>query len=105
MRHEFLQFLKNRKRIIQEDQNIDRKRENTFSRQFILIESVQQILSPLQGIPYAICGGHAVAFHGQPRTTDDIDVLVSQSNLQKAVSQFNFISTSPLTIGGIKNNY
>jgi len=29
------------------------------------------------GVEFAVCGGHAVAFHGYPRATMDIDLLVA----------------------------
>ena len=40
-------------------------------------ERQKQILSQLQsaGIPFVIVGGHAVAFHGYMRTTEDVDAV------------------------------
>jgi hypothetical protein len=35
------------------------------------------------GIPYAICGGLAVNAHGHPRTTTDIDVLLTADGLAR----------------------
>ncbi|MGI8640461.1 MAG: DUF6036 family nucleotidyltransferase [Pyrinomonadaceae bacterium] len=35
-------------------------------------------------LDYAVCGGWAVAIHGAPRATVDIDLLVSAENLSKA---------------------
>ncbi len=35
------------------------------------------------GIDYAVCGGVAVAFHGYPRLTDDIDILVQEEDLAR----------------------
>ncbi len=32
-----------------------------------------------QGVRYVIVGGYAVAFHGQPRYTGDIDIFVESS--------------------------
>ena len=37
-----------------------------------------------ENIDYAICGGWAMAIHGAPRATVDIDLLISSENLQKA---------------------
>lgn len=37
-----------------------------------------------QQIDYAVCGGWAMAIHGAPRATVDIDLLVSSENLQNA---------------------
>ncbi len=36
-----------------------------------------------EGIDYAVCGGVAVAFHGYPRLTDDIDILVQEEDLAR----------------------
>ena len=36
-----------------------------------------------EGIDYAVCGGVAVAFHGYPRLTDDIDILVREQDLAR----------------------
>ena len=38
------------------------------------------------GIEYALCGGLAVAFHGYPRATMDIDVLVTPEVLDAAIA-------------------
>lgn len=38
-----------------------------------------------QQIDYAVCGGWAMAIHGAPRATVDIDLLVSSENLQNAL--------------------
>jgi predicted nucleotidyltransferase len=39
-----------------------------------LREFVELLLS--RGVDFVVVGGHAVAFHGYPRMTDDIDLLV-----------------------------
>lgn len=36
-----------------------------------------------EGIPYAVCGGIAVAFYGFVRTTKDIDILVRKEDLAR----------------------
>jgi len=36
------------------------------------------------GIEYALCGGMAVAFHGYPRFTGDIDFLLIREHLSRA---------------------
>ena len=43
------------------------------------------------GVKYVIVGGYAVAFHGHPRFTGDIDFFVegSPENGQKLVSALN----------------
>lgn len=35
------------------------------------------------GIEYAICGGLAVAIHGYPRATRDIDLLIQEEDLER----------------------
>jgi hypothetical protein len=45
------------------------------------------------GIDYAVCGGMAVGFHGHPRLTKDIDLLVLQQDvprIQAAVARCGF---------------
>jgi hypothetical protein len=37
-------------------------------------------------IPYAICGGLAMAVHGRPRATVHIDILVQQEHLAMVLS-------------------
>ncbi len=37
------------------------------------------------GVPYAVCGGIAVAIHGFPRFTEDIDLLIHPSDEQRAL--------------------
>jgi hypothetical protein len=36
------------------------------------------------GVPHALCGGFAVAVHGVPRATKDIDFLVPEADLARA---------------------
>lgn len=38
-----------------------------------------------QRIPYAVCGGLAVTIHGRPRLTVDIDIVVPQPVMEKAI--------------------
>ncbi len=37
-------------------------------------------------IPYAVCGGMAVAIHGHPRFTQDIDLLIHPADEQRALA-------------------
>ena len=37
------------------------------------------------GIAYAVCGGIAVTMHGAPRSTKDIDLLISRDDLARAL--------------------
>jgi len=43
-----------------------------------LIKTINQ-----EDIPYAVCGGWALAIHGVPRATIDIDLIVLSENLQE----------------------
>ncbi len=36
------------------------------------------------GLEYAVCGGLAVAIHGRPRLTVDIDIVVAANDVQRA---------------------
>jgi hypothetical protein len=51
-------------------------------------------------VPHAIIGGHAVTFHGRPRMTDDVDVLVAPENVQNAIRQLQLQQIGPLRTGG-----
>jgi predicted nucleotidyltransferase len=49
------------------------------------------------GVRYLVIGGYAVAFHGHPRYTKDMDVwigmdAVNAANIVKALEQFGFAS-------------
>jgi predicted nucleotidyltransferase len=49
------------------------------------------------GVRYLVIGGYAVAFHGHPRYTKDMDVWVAMdaenaANIVKALEQFGFAS-------------
>lgn len=39
------------------------------------------------GIPYAVCGGMAVAIHGCPRATIDLDMLIEEKDLELALQR------------------
>ncbi len=57
-------------------------------------------------IEYAVCGGIAVALHGHPRFTEDVDILILVENLDRvseAVKDLGFILVSgriPFDVGG-----
>jgi len=38
------------------------------------------------GVPHALCGGLALAVHGVPRATNDIDLLVQEGDLDRALA-------------------
>lgn len=49
-------------------------------------------------VRYVVIGGYAVAFHGYPRATDDVDVLVerSETNLRRVERALvAFVGTAP----------
>lgn len=51
-----------------------------------LEEELRQLVSLFNDakIDYALCGGMAVAIHGYPRFTKDIDLLVPEESLERA---------------------
>ncbi len=53
---------------------------------FDLYEELKSIVSGLdeKGIDYALCGGLAMAVHGFPRATVDIDLLILDEHLEEA---------------------
>ena len=66
--------------------------------------AVAAFTSILGNIPYAICGGQAVALHGSPRMTQDIDLLVAPANLaaaRLAMEKAGGQASNPLSIGGL----
>ncbi|MEI6634671.1 MAG: nucleotidyl transferase AbiEii/AbiGii toxin family protein [Chlamydiota bacterium] len=50
-----------------------------------LYDELKGLLASLRAheIPYALCGGLALAVHGIPRSTIDIDLLVEKKMLEK----------------------
>lgn len=64
-------------------------------------ETVRQLLRPLNGIGYALIGGHAVTIHGHPRTTEDVDILARASDVERISSVLGGIQPRPLAIGGL----
>jgi hypothetical protein len=66
----------------------------------LLTESIFDILKNIKS-PYAIIGGHAVAIHGYPRLTDDLDILVNNQDINKIMKDLKLIYIGPLNIGGI----
>lgn len=49
-----------------------------------LQQELMTIVSVLEsaGIPYAVCRGLAVALHGYPRATQDIDIMIREQDLE-----------------------
>jgi len=52
-----------------------------------LVEELRQVVSALDdgGVPYAIVGALALAIHGAPRATTDIDLLIRPEHAQSAL--------------------
>lgn len=64
--------------------------ENRFSRALVALEK----LATEQGIPIAIVGGLAAIRYGYPAVTEDIDVAIGQTNLEKLIrvaSDYGFV--------------
>jgi len=55
---------------------------------FDLIAELERLIDALEadGINYALCGGLALAVHGHPRATKDIDLLVVQADVDSAIA-------------------
>ena len=61
-----------------------------------------QFLSALiaRGVKFVLVGGHAVAAHGEPRLTEDLDVFVEPTiqnaqRLREALVDFGFEAVAP----------
>ena len=71
-----------------------------------LFEELRAVIAHLDedAIPYALCGGLAMAVHGYPRATVDIDIVVLAGDLARveaAVWPLGFtIAASPMTFRG-----
>lgn len=61
------------------------------------------------GVEYIVVGGYAVAFHGHPRSTGDLDIWIATSpenvaRVRRALTDFGFsaelVASAPLHIGG-----
>lgn len=52
-----------------------------------LVDELRRITAALDdaGLPYALCGGLALAVHGAPRATTDIDLLVAADHVERAL--------------------
>jgi hypothetical protein len=53
-----------------------------------LTDEFQALIAALQGanVEYAVCGGMAMALHGYPRLTKDIDLLVLAADLPRVIA-------------------
>ena len=61
-----------------------------------LYDELKAVLSALEKaeVPYALCGGLALAVYGHPRATIDIDLLVPSGFVEAAV-----VSLRPVSFG------
>jgi hypothetical protein len=73
---------------------------------FDLLEELKGVIARLDGaaVPYALCGGLAMAVHGYPRATVDIDLLIMNEDLERldvAIRPLGFdIPARPMTFKG-----
>ncbi len=71
-----------------------------------LFEELKAVIASLDkdGVPYALCGGLAMAVHGYPRATVDIDIVVLANDLgrvESAARALGFtIPAAPMTFRG-----
>jgi hypothetical protein len=67
-----------------------------------LVEEFDRIIDALEqgGVDYAVCGGVALAIHGHPRATKDIDLLVLDRDRAKALEVVNKVEYA-LEVGRI----
>jgi hypothetical protein len=62
--------------------------KNTHNEGMNLVEEFVGVVATLQAakIDFAVCGGFAMAVHGLPRFTQDIDLLVQPADLDSAIA-------------------
>ncbi len=68
--------------------NADQEGMGSEAQMSTLLEEFKSITNALNdaGIDYAVCGGWAMAIHGLPRATMDIDLLVLSKDVESAFS-------------------
>jgi predicted nucleotidyltransferase len=73
---------------------------NTIIGDTVLNQDFKEFIQSLNdnGVRYLVIGGYAVAFHGHPRYTKDIDIWIAMDdknagNIVKALEQFGFSSS------------
>ncbi|HJT31009.1 MAG TPA: hypothetical protein VJ783_03000 [Pirellulales bacterium] len=100
-RSSFVEYLRRRQAKRQPSGEVvnETKRQNLLAHRFLVMEHISSALQGLN-VPYAIIGGHAVTYHGRPRMTDHIDLLVAPEDLQNAFTQLQLEQVSPLRKGG-----
>jgi predicted nucleotidyltransferase len=72
---------------------------NIIAGDMVLNQDFKEFIQSLNdnGVRYLVIGGYAVAFHGHPRYTKDIDIWIAMdaanaANIIKALEQFGFAS-------------
>ncbi|MGZ9235657.1 MAG: hypothetical protein ACXW4E_09040 [Anaerolineales bacterium] len=72
---------------------------NIINGDMVLNQDFKEFIGSLNdnGVKYLVVGGYAVAFHGHPRYTKDLDIWIqvspeNASRLMKAIRQFGFES-------------
>ena len=82
---------------------------NTIAGDMVLNQDFKEFIGSLNdnGVRYLVVGGYAVALHGYPRYTKDMDIWVDMTaenaaNIVKALDQFGFgslgVDTSDFTV-------
>jgi hypothetical protein len=81
-------------------------RSTIGSQMLDLFEELRSVIARLdaEGVPYALCGGLAMAVHGYPRATVDIDIVVLANDftrVEAAVRPLGFtLPAAPMTFAG-----
>ena len=74
----------------------------------ILDKDLRELLALLNaaGVEFLVVGGHAVAFHGRPRLTEDLDLFVrpdlaNGERIMRALQAFGFgsLGITAVTLG------
>lgn len=97
-RKAFLKFISGRKyRGSGTNKLLSEKIERVFKRSFVLLEDVSSITNRIT-VPYVIVGGHAVVYHGHPRTTQDIDIITAPGNAEQVINDLGAEVQGPLGV-------
>lgn len=67
-----------------------------------LIAELERVVDALAigNVPYALCGGLALAIHGHPRATKDIDLLIPPDSIADAAARAGFtLRAGPIPLG------
>jgi hypothetical protein len=69
-----------------------------------LLEEFRSVVSTLNesAVPYAVCGGMAMAVYGHARATQDIDILVTSTSIEDALAvlaRLGYQEVSRLSVG------